>query len=87
MNLLKGDIGKKELRKKKNFSECFGITNKKKFPASKKRSLLFLDNATRLIEEDKENFKKFLTDLHDECPNLKVIVTSRCGLDMRFDSF
>ena len=37
--------------------------------------LLCLDNATQLIEHEKEVFLDFLTTLYEECHNLRIIIT------------
>ena len=38
--------------------------------------LLCLDNAEKIIDSDKGAFLDFIEDLHEECPNLRIIVTS-----------
>ena len=54
---------------------------KKKKPRSvgsetKQLFLLCLDNAEEIILNDKDEFTKFLAYLYDNCPNIRIIVTS-----------
>jgi len=43
-------------------------------------SLLCLDNCESVIEHDRDGFTAVLSRLHRQCANLRVIVTSTCGL-------
>ena len=50
-----------------------------KFGKNKNQDSLFLlciDNCSLLIEDDKEEFVYILSELYDECPRLRIIVTS-----------
>lgn len=42
--------------------------------------LLCLDNAEKIIENDKKEFLEFLADLNESCQDLRIIVTS--NIDM-----
>ena len=44
--------------------------------AQDKRFILCLDNAEDAIEKDNSEFTKFLAELHDECDNLCVLITT-----------
>ena len=43
--------------------------------------LMCLDNANQLIEHDRSEFFYFLATLYDDCPNLRLIVTSDRWID------
>lgn len=42
--------------------------------------LLCLDNAEKILENDREEFLDFLEELYDSCPDIRVIITSDCAI-------